>query len=54
MANEKTRAEQEQQAMSDAHNGMNPDPSNSDPYYLAAYNNAKAQNQPPPPPQEKH
>jgi|GEM_PF-5710201 hypothetical protein len=46
MENEKSRAEQEQQAISDAQQGMLPDP-NGGQYYYSAYNNYKSQNAPP-------
>ena len=52
MTAEKTRDEQEQQAIADARNGSNPDPSWGQ-YYQDAYNNYKKQNTPPPP-QETH
>jgi hypothetical protein len=42
MDGEKTRAEQEQQAVSDATYGSFPDPNGGD-YYLAAYNACKEQ-----------
>lgn len=47
MVEEKSRAEQEQQAASDAKYGSLPDP-NAGSYYLNAYNDYKANNPPPP------
>ncbi len=48
MENEKSKAEQEQKAESDARNGWNPDP-NMGQFYQDAYNYYKKQYAPPPP-----
>jgi hypothetical protein len=47
MDNEKSRADQEQQAIADARNGQLPDPSNTNQFYIDAYNYAKSQNKSP-------